>query len=183
MGSHFEVVTNDGKLIPLSLMSAIVEHSSLLRSIVDECGTNTFQLAHVSSSCLETLCTYCQYLQKADSGQDVDEPDTATSTHSQNSLQADFNLKGLPQQYAILTAAEFLDMERILDILAAEVAKTLDNKTIEEVRTLLSLDSILLPNEEAQRLQEIELQVQISPTYSVGNISSNGAPVISYPDT
>ena len=150
-----KLVSSDGVEIEvrkdIALMSKLV--ASMLEG--DEVDGVEVPLPNVSGEILEQVVQFLQYIKKNPLNE-IDKPlKSSIMSENVNDLWfAKFTDKKQSIIFELILAANYLDIQPLLDLCCAKVASLIKGKTPEEIRRTLNIVNDFTPEEEAQLLEE-----------------------------
>ena len=109
------------------------------------------QLPNVNSAILSKVIEHCQYHKDEITPQEIKKPLTSNNLLECGVSAWDVDYVDIDQEvlFALILAANYLDIKSLLDLTCAKVAAMIKGKTVEEVRRQLNIVNDFTPEEEA----------------------------------
>lgn len=156
---------NDGKVFKAQY--GAIKLSKTIKDVMETLGVSNepIPLPNVNSRELELVIEYCEHHQKVDpkftneeKAEQTTEKDKYT-THLISKLGEEWVKKffnNLPQDklFDLLLAANFLDIDPIIQIIAYSIAQSIKGKTPEEIKSLYNITGDFTKEEEEKALKD-----------------------------
>ena len=144
-----KIITAEG--IKYEIEEQIACKSQLIKNIAGGAGIDKeIPLPNVKSEILEKVIEYCRHY-KDTTPLEIEKP-LKSSVMSEIVPSWDANFVELEQEvlFELLNAANYLDIQSLVDLTCAKVASMLTGKTGEEIRKQFNIENNFTPEEEAQ---------------------------------
>ena len=117
---------------------------------VDDDEVQEVPLINVSSSDLMTVLEFCKYHSENGPMPEIEKPLTDTDLKKVVSEWDGTFIQALDQEklFAIILAANYMDIKSLLDLACAQVATQIKGKTPEEIRQTFNIQNDFTPEEE-----------------------------------
>lgn len=150
MSNTITLQSNEGENFEVTKEQA--EMSETIKGMLEDLdgGDGVVPLPEVSTEVLKKVVEYCEY-HVGDSEKDSEED--AKTKKEWDTKFCDVEQETL---FAIILAANYLDIKPLLDITCKTVANMIKGKTPEEIRKTFNIENDFTPEEEAQIRKENE---------------------------
>ena len=132
-------ISNEGKAFPVRLeiarMSKLVQQQTL-ENIYESDAEFEINLAFCNAGIIEKVFEFCRHYCDVEQMNNIENTFKSMSEMEQT-VQAwyvDFTNVGLPYLFALMNAAEYLDIKPLYDLTVAKAAIAILDKTLEEIR-------------------------------------------------
>ncbi|KAH7825399.1 SKP1-like protein 1A [Monocercomonoides exilis] len=142
MSEIIKITTGDGKTLEVAREVAMM-CGSIQRAAEFASSDDTIDFPNIKSAELSRIFEYCEYHNRANHSEGVNEADV--KAFDANFVKMD---KGL--LFAVVVAANFLDIKPLLDLCCAAIANSLKGKTPEEIRREYNIENDLTPEDEEE---------------------------------
>lgn len=153
------VTTEDGTAFIVG--RRVAEQSETLKNLIEDVGdiTQVIQLPNVTGKVYEKVIEFCKHAlllkqeQKQEQKQEEEAEDEKKLTEWEESFVKDMENDFL---VSVLLAANFLEVKPLLELMCTALARRMDNKSVQELREMLSLENDFTPEEEEENAKENE---------------------------
>uniref|UniRef100_M8BLP8 SKP1-like protein n=1 Tax=Aegilops tauschii TaxID=37682 RepID=M8BLP8_AEGTA len=130
-----------------------MESQTIRHMIEDDCADNGIPLPNVDSKILSKVIEYCKKHVQADASSSTS---TAAPAPAEDlkSFDADFVKVDQATLFALILAANYLNIKGLLDLTCQTVADMIKGKTPEEIRKTFNIKNDFTPEEEAEIRRE-----------------------------
>lgn len=126
----------------------VAKMSETVKNLIEDAGTDApIPLPNVTSQILGMVVTYCKYHTENPSPPKTDEE---RRTDDIIGWDLDFCKVDQPTLFALILAANYLDVKDLLDLCCKTVANMIKGKTPEEIRKTFNIRDEFTPEEEEQ---------------------------------
>ena len=150
-GAVLKLRTSEGDIFEVGKEAACM--STLIKNMVDDTGAidDEIPLPNVNSAILSKVTEYCQYHKDEVTPKEIKKPLTSNNLLECGVSAWDVDYVDIDQEvlFALILAANYLDIKSLLDLTCAKVAAMIKGKTPEEVRTQFNIVNDFTPEEEA----------------------------------
>ncbi|XP_074555556.1 SKP1-like protein 1B [Curcuma longa] len=146
MDKKITLLSSDGVAFEVGVAVAI-ESQTIKHMIEDDCAEDGIPLPNVTSRILAKVIEYCQ--------KHVDDP--AKSSDGDEELESwDAKFVNVDQAtlFDLISAANYMDIKGLLDLLCQTVANMIKGKTTEEIRKTFNIKNDFTPEEEEEVRRE-----------------------------
>ena len=136
------------------LSEAEATQSATIKQLIDDAGTdNPIPLMNVDSQTFEKVKEWLAYRAE----HPLEDVDPTTPTELDEWSEAFVEVGDNKEQlFALVMAANYLDIKALLDVSAQSIANLIKGKTTEEIRQLFNIENDWTPEEEEQVRREHE---------------------------
>jgi len=151
------LVSADGETFEVTIKSA--EMSELVKPMVaedeDEETEQEIPLPNVKSTVLAKVVEFCNYHVTNGPMKEIEKP-LKSANMAEVVGEWDANFVDIEQEmlFELILAANYMDIESLLDLTCAKVASVIKGKTPEEIRNTFNIVNDFTPEEEAQIREE-----------------------------
>lgn len=151
------LVSKDGEQFTVDKEVAL--QSALVKTMLDEDEeepTQEIPLPNVSSKALVKIIEFCQYHHENGPMKEIEKPLTNTDLKVVVSEWDGTFIQSFEQEdlFELILAANFIDLQPLLDLACAQVATQIKGKTPEEIRQTFNIENDFTPEEEEQIREE-----------------------------
>jgi len=151
------LVSKDGEQFTVDKEVAL--QSALVKTMLDEDEeepTQEIPLPNVSSKALTKVIEFCQYHHENGPMKEIEKPLTNTDLKVVVSEWDGTFIQSFEQEdlFELILAANFIDLQPLLDLACAQVATQIKGKTPEEIRQTFNIENDFTPEEEEQIREE-----------------------------
>ena len=153
-GQLLKLISSEGDIFEVEPKAACMSH--IIKNMVDDCDTSEeIPLPNVSTAILGKIIEYCEY-HKDQRPEQIPKPLTSTNLMECGVSAWDSEFVDIEQTllFELILAANFLDIQSLLELSCAKVAAMIKGKTPEEVRTQFNIVNDFTPEEEAYIREE-----------------------------
>ncbi|KAL3634322.1 SKP1-like protein 1A [Castilleja foliolosa] len=135
--------SSDGEVFEVEEAVA-VKCQTIKHMIEDDCAYTVIPLHNVTSVILSKVIEYCKH--HVDAAKTDDKPSSTAA--SDDAFDADFVKVDLSTLCELILAANYLNINSLLDLTCKTVANMMKGKTPEEIRKMFKITNDLTPEEE-----------------------------------
>ncbi|KAJ7296970.1 hypothetical protein O6H91_12G082300 [Diphasiastrum complanatum] len=143
MSSKVELMSSEGHIFEVE--EAVAFQSQILKFVIEDTGkASAVPLPNVTGKILAKVIEYCKYhldLHKSSDEKAISEEDV-------KAWDADFVKVDQETLFELIVAANYLDIERLLDLTCQTIADMIKGKTPEEIRKTFNIKNDFTPDEE-----------------------------------
>jgi S-phase kinase-associated protein 1 len=137
----------------------IAWQSVLVRTMLeddDDDSTPQIPLPNVTSKALVKIIEFCKYHHQNGPMKEIEKPLTSTDLKIAVSEWDGTFIQSFEQEdlFELILAANFIDLQPLLDLACAQVATQIKGKTPEEIRQTFNIENDFTPEEEEQIREE-----------------------------
>eukprot|EP00253_Pinus_taeda_P035294 PITA_35294 len=148
--SKVSLRSSDGELFDVT--EAVAFESQTIKYMIEDTGTaNAIPLPNVSSEILSKVIAYCKYHVDA---QNPAHEKSAISEEDMKIWDEDFVKVDQDTLLDLILAANYLNIENLLDLTCQTIAEMIKGKTPEEIRKTFNLKNDFTPEEEEEVRRE-----------------------------
>ncbi|KAG6504770.1 SKP1-like protein 1B [Zingiber officinale] len=146
MDKKITLLSSDGEAFEVD--AAVAMKSQTIKHMVeDNCAEDAIPLPNVTSKILAKVIEYCQ--------KHVDDPaESSDDKEELKSWSAKFVNVDQTTLFDLLSAANYMDIKGLLDLLCQTIANMITGKTPEEIRKTFNIKNDFTPEEEAEVRKE-----------------------------
>ncbi|KAJ2313864.1 hypothetical protein H4S02_007498 [Coemansia sp. RSA 2611] len=159
-----KLASADGAIIPVE--QDIIEQSGTIRNILSDIGSSDtpIPVPNVSGPILTKVIDYCRHHRNDPSRRQPREPVYDETDSSETAIQrAISQMDDFDEEFCrvdqgtlfdLILAANFLDIQPLIDLVGFTVANKMKGKTVEEMRATFNVKNDFTPEEEERVRQE-----------------------------
>ncbi|GJS42220.1 SKP1-like protein 1B [Tanacetum coccineum] len=132
--------SGDGEMFEIDEIVAL-ESQTIKHMIEDECADNVIPLPLIASDTLSKIIEYCKKHAELSKKDDNDDKDDEKAAEDLKSFDAEFVKLDTNIIQDILLAANFLNIEKLIDLMCRLIADRIKGKTPEEIREILNIEN------------------------------------------
>jgi S-phase kinase-associated protein 1 len=138
-----------------SVPKAVAIMSQTIKNTVDETDGGSVPVPNVSGKVMSEVIKYCTYHVDRDKAKGEGASTEATKTDEEvKAWDAEFMQVDQGALFELILAANYLNIEPLLDLACATVAGMIKGKTPEEIRTQFNITNDFTPEEEEEVRRE-----------------------------
>ncbi|ESQ30628.1 hypothetical protein EUTSA_v10012113mg [Eutrema salsugineum] len=147
MSKKIVLKSSDGETFEVEEAVALQSQTVAAHMVEDSCVGNEIPLENVTGQILAKVIEYCKKHVVVDGD--------GVSSEELKNWDAEF-MKNMDQStlFHLILAADYLNIESLLDLTCETVVRVIETKTVEEIRTFFSAENDYTPEEEAQFRKE-----------------------------
>ena len=151
--SKVKLITAEGETVEVDV--EIASKSALIKGMIDDSGIEEdIPLPNVKKSILLKIIEFCTYI-KDNHPPEIEKPLRSNNLNDVTTpWYADFVSLDQEVLFELILAANYLNINPLLELSCAKVASLIKNKTIPEIRKFFSIENDFTPEEEAQIMEE-----------------------------
>ena len=145
----------DGKRIDVEL--DVIQKSTVLKNMIEDTGKEgEIPIPNIQVSILEKVIEYCKHY-KNSTPKEISKP-LKSKNLAENGVEewdANFiNLENIDDLIDLIVAANFLDIDGLLNLGCAKIASIIKNQSTEQIRETFGIKNDFTPEEENQLREE-----------------------------
>lgn len=145
-----KLCSSDGELFEVQYEGGILESSVTIKNLIEDNGTGeTIPLPNVSGRILAKVIEYCNYHHSAGGRQSC-----AQDIERRDANFVDENTVDHQTLFDLILAANYLNIEGLLNLTCQKVAEMIKGKTPEEIRRQFHIKNDFTPEEEEEIRRE-----------------------------
>ncbi|AET02851.1 putative S-phase kinase-associated protein [Medicago truncatula] len=129
----------------VALKSQTIKHM-----IEDDCAKTEIPLPNVTSKILAKVIEYCKKHVEATTSSEGKPSEDDVKAWDAEFVKVDLNTR-----FELILAANYLDIKSLLELTCQDVAETIKDKTVEEIRKIFNVENDFSPEEYAELLKEV----------------------------
>lgn len=133
----------------------VADMSNTIKDIIEEAPGQKVPLPNVPGKILSKVIEYCKF--HVDNSRDANKPSSSQGVKSDEEVKtwdADFMKIDQSTLFEVILAANYMNIEALLDLACATVANMIKGKTPEEIRKTFNIVNDFTPEEEEEVRRE-----------------------------